>query len=93
MAVVPITLAIVEQDPLASGGLFPGDLVRGLMEITGHFWGRHQRLYERYVQALRDAAGARRQLPRHQRMEFWSPLTIDEIHRVRASGIMTSRVT
>jgi hypothetical protein len=91
IAAVPITLTIVERDPLASGGLFPGDLVRGLMEISGHFWGRHQRLYERYVQALRSAAGARRLLPREQRMEFWSPLTIDEIQRVLAPGIRSSR--
>lgn len=73
-AVVPITLAIVERDPLASAGYFPGDLVRGLMEVSGHFWGRHQRMYERYVHALRACAAERRLLPRHARMEFWSPL-------------------
>lgn len=74
MAVVPLTLAIVERDPLASGGCFRGDLMRGLMEISGHFWGRHPRLYERYVRALRASASARRLLPRDERMEFWSVL-------------------
>jgi hypothetical protein len=93
MAAVPITLAIVEQDPLASGGCFSGDLVRGLMEVSGHFWSRHQRLYERYVQALRAAAGARRLLPREQRMEFWSSLTTAEIQRVLASEAEAPRET
>jgi hypothetical protein len=85
MAAVPFTLAIVERDPLASGGCFRGDLMRGLMEVSGHFWGRHQRLYERYVEALRAAAGARRLLPREERMVFWSPLMKDVVERARAS--------
>lgn len=74
MAVVPLTLAIVERDPLASSGGFRGDLMRGLMEVAGHFWGRNPRLYERYVRALRASASARRLLPREERMEFWSVL-------------------
>lgn len=77
MAVVPMTLLLVERDPLASGGCFKGDLMRGLMEISGHFWGRHPRLYERYVRALRASASARRVLPREERMEFWSVLDRD----------------
>lgn len=75
MAVVPMTIAVVERDPLATGGCFRGDLMRGLMEVSGHFWGRHPRLYERYVRALRASAAARRILPREERMEFWSVLT------------------
>jgi hypothetical protein len=79
MAVVPATLVIVERDPLASGGSFRGDLIRGLMEISGLFWGRQPRLYERYVAALRAAAVARRPLPRDERMEFWTPLTLETL--------------
>lgn len=81
MAVVPMALTIVERDPLASGGCFPGDLVRGLMEISGHFWGHHPRLYERYVRALRASAIARRALPREERMVFWSVLDPMDLRR------------
>lgn len=73
-AIVPVALAVIERDPLATGGSFPGDLVRALMEISGHFWSRNPRLYERYVRALRASAIARRALPREERMVFWSAL-------------------
>lgn len=73
-AVVPLALDRVERDPLASGGCFAGDLVRGLMEVPGSFWGRHPRLYDRYQAALRASAAARRRLPPAERMAFWSPL-------------------
>jgi len=59
---------------LASGGRFPGDLVRGLMEVPGAFWRRQPRLYDRYQAALRACAAARRRLPAEQRMAFWEPL-------------------
>lgn len=68
---VVAALAIVERHPLASGGAFRGDLVRGLMEVPGAFWGRHPRLYQRYVHALRACAAARRTLPPSERMDFW----------------------
>lgn len=77
-AVVPIALARVERDPLANAGHFDGDLMRGLMEVPGAFWGRHPRLYDRYREALRRCAALRRRLPHEQRMKFWSPLVIDE---------------
>ena len=73
-AAVPIALDVVERDPLASGGCFPGDLVRGLMEVPGGFWGRYPRLYDRYLAALRASAMARRRLPPEQRMTFWNAL-------------------
>lgn len=79
MAAVPLTLAVVERDPMATAGCFAGDLVRGLMEVPGSFWGPHPRLYERYVRALRASAAARRLLPRDQRMDFWSILDLDVI--------------
>ena len=80
-AVVPMTMEIVEGDPLESAGCFAGDLVRGLMEVPGHFWVRHPRLYERYRRALRSAAVARRQLTPEARMEFWSVLDVAAIQR------------
>lgn len=75
-AAVPVTLAIVERDPLATSGGFRGDFMRGLMEVPGRFWGRQPQLYERYVHALRASAGARRRLPPDERMDFWLPLDI-----------------
>src|SRR5918993_3696781 len=71
-AAVPLTLALVERDPLATAGYFRGDLLRGLMEVPGTFWGSYPRLYDRYQAALRAGAECRRSLPRDERMEFWS---------------------
>jgi hypothetical protein len=73
-AIVPLALDAVECDLSASGGRFPGDLLRGLMEVPGAFWGRYPRLYDRYQAALRASAAARRRLPAEQRMAFWAPL-------------------
>ncbi len=77
-AVVPLALARVERDPLTNAGNFDGDLMRGLMEVPGAFWGRHPRLYDRYREALRESAALRRRLPPEQRMKFWSPLLLGE---------------
>jgi hypothetical protein len=77
-AVVPIALARVERDPLTNTGQFDGDLMRGLMEVPGAFWGRYPRLYDRYREALRRCAALRRRMPHDERMKFWSPLAGDE---------------
>ena|SRR5690348_2204913 len=80
-AVVPIALARVEHDPLTNAGCFDGDLMRGLMEVPGSFWGRHPRLYDRYREALRRSAALRRRMSAEERMKFWSPLELgDEQH-------------
>ena len=72
--VVPAVLDIVEAEPLASAGCFAGDLLRGLMELGGDFWGRHAALYARYREAVRRAAVLRRDLPPGARFGFWSPI-------------------
>jgi hypothetical protein len=72
--VVPLVLERVERDPLRSAGRFSGDLVRGLMEVPGAFWSRHEHLYLRFLHALRACAALRRHLPPGARMEFWTPL-------------------
>jgi hypothetical protein len=77
-AVVPIALARVEHDPLTNSGCFDGDLMRGLMEVPGGFWGRHPRLYDRYREALRQSAALRRRMPAEERMKFWSPLLLGD---------------
>jgi hypothetical protein len=73
-AVVPLALDTVERDPLASAGCFPGDMLRGLMEVPGDFWGRFPELFDRYRKALRAGAAARHRLPPDERMVFWTPL-------------------
>ena len=75
---VPLVLEAAERDPLASGGRFVGDLVRGLMEVPGHFWSRHPTLYARYQAVLRANAAARRSLPIEQRMHFWTLLDVPQ---------------
>lgn len=69
--VVPMALVILEQDPLATAGLFEGDLLRALMELDGSFWSRHGVLYDRYRTAVRRGALARRAMPAELRCEFW----------------------
>jgi hypothetical protein len=77
---VPAALALVELDPLASAGLFGGDLVRGLMEVPGSFWVRHPLLFARYRAALRACAVERRALPPEHRLDFWAPLSLDSAY-------------
>ena len=77
-AVVPLALARVEREPLVRARHFEGDLMRGLMEVPGAFWGRYPRLYDRYRQALRASATLRRRLPAEERMRFWSPLSVEQ---------------
>jgi hypothetical protein len=79
--VVPAALTIVERDPLAAAACFPGDLLRGLMEIPGTFWGSNPELYSRYLSVVRAGAAARRRLPLAQRMAFWGPLDLDTVRR------------
>jgi hypothetical protein len=85
-AVIPLVLDILVEDPLASGGRFPGDLLRGLMEVPNRFWGQHPQLYERYRLVLRAGASARRQLPPEERLQFWRPLDAPTGGRGPASG-------
>jgi hypothetical protein len=88
--VVPAALEIVERDPLTSAGCFRGDLLRGLMEVPGAFWGRYPDLHDRYLGALRAGAAARRRLAYDERMEFWSALDRTTLAAVRGglTGLM-----
>jgi hypothetical protein len=67
-------LDLVEPNPLASAGWFAGDLLRSLTDMPGWFWRRHPELHDRYREALRAAAAARRALPPDQRLEFWGSI-------------------
>jgi hypothetical protein len=73
-AMVPLALDAAEADPLESDGWFPGDLVRGLMEVPAAFWVRYPALYARYQAVLRANAVARQALPYEERMRFWEAL-------------------
>ena len=68
---VPAVLELVARNPLASAGRFPGDLLRGLMEVPSMFWSWHPHFYDRYREALRAGAAARHRLPPEQRLDFW----------------------
>lgn len=73
-SVVPWALELVEREPLLCAAQFPGDLLRGLMEVPDRFWSRNPVLYRRHRAALRAAAALRRTLPPADRMTFWEPL-------------------
>jgi hypothetical protein len=83
--IVPLVLEAAERDPLASGGRFAGDLVRGLMEVPSTFWCRYPGLYGRYQAVLRANALARQRLPVEQRLEFWTAL--GEVRAEAARGV------
>jgi len=67
-------IALLEREPLASAGVFPGDLLRRLIDLPSGAWGEHSDLYPRYREIVREAALARRSLPEDQRGAFWSAL-------------------
>jgi hypothetical protein len=69
--VVPMTLDVVERDPLASAGFFRGDLLRALIDLPAGFWHKDPDLFRRYQAAVRAGAIARRSLSSDERMEFW----------------------
>lgn len=72
--IVPRVLPILERDPLACGGHFPGDLLRALMEIGGTYWVKHEHDYARYRAVLRRAALERRGNSRVEHSAFWTEL-------------------
>jgi hypothetical protein len=67
-------LDILERDPLASAGAFPGDLVRRLIDLPAGFWREHPALDARYRDAVRAAALARRAADAAARRGFWRDL-------------------
>ena len=67
-------LDILERDPLASAGVFPGDLVRRLMELPPQVWQHEDGLYQRYRAAVRAAALARRHSASAVHRAFWRDL-------------------
>jgi hypothetical protein len=85
-AVVPLALDAVERDPLSSAGCFSGDMLRGLMEVPGDFWGRFPGLFDRYRTALRAGAAARHRLPPGERMAFWTPLNASAVSDAAAAA-------
>ena len=46
---VPIALGILEQDPLADGNLYKGDLLASIASIDDKFWSNNRQLNNRLV--------------------------------------------
>ncbi len=38
---VPLALGVIEEDALAEGDFYPGDLLRSLLRVAPDFWERH----------------------------------------------------
>ena len=68
------TVELLEREPLASAGEFPGDLLRRLIDLPAGIWTRETDLHSRYREVVRAAALARRELPEKERGAFWSSL-------------------
>ncbi len=73
-------IELLEHEPLASAGEFPGDLLRRLIDLPAAVWSREHDLHPRYCEIVRTAALLRRGLPESQRRAFWRTLPdrIDE---------------
>lgn len=69
---VPTVLGILEREPLASAGVFRGDLLRALIDLPAEFWHHEPALFRRYQNVVRAGAIARMSLPRDDRMAFWT---------------------
>ena len=67
-------IALLEREPLVSAGVFPGDLLRRLIDLPSGVWAEQGDLYPRYREIVREAALARRALPEDLRGAFWSAL-------------------
>ena len=74
IATLADALDLLERVPLASAGLFPGDLVRRLMDLPGEAWYGEPALYARYQAVVRAGALARRDAPEQVRQAFWREL-------------------
>jgi hypothetical protein len=85
-AAVPAALDILEREPLAAAACFPGDLLRGLMQLPRRYWVPNGGLHARYLAVVRAAAAARRRLPPEQRMAFWEALDPDAVRRTAGAG-------
>jgi hypothetical protein len=73
-AAVARALDILEQEPLASAGAFPGDLIRRLMDLPPAFWRECPAFDARYRDAVRAAALERRTAADAVRLGFWRGL-------------------
>lgn len=38
---VPLALDVLEQDPLAEGDFYPGDLLRNVCRVPDSYWAEH----------------------------------------------------
>jgi hypothetical protein len=45
---VPLALEQLSRDPMASGDLYPGDLLKAVSSIEDDFWARHSSLMEEW---------------------------------------------
>ena len=63
-------IELLEREPLASAGEFPGDLLRRLIDLPPRVWAAQGDLHQRF----RAAAAARRGLPAAARGTFWQAL-------------------
>jgi hypothetical protein len=67
-------IELLEREPLACAGEFPGDLLRRLIDLPAGVWAREHDLHPRYREIVRVAALARRGLPEKERGAFWRAL-------------------
>jgi hypothetical protein len=56
-------IELLEREPLASAGEFPGDLLRRLIGLPPRVWAAQGDLHQRYRQVFRAAAASRQALP------------------------------
>ena len=49
---VPMAVAVLEDEPLAEGDFFPGDLLAAVLRVAGSFWQAHPDLRRRVTEVV-----------------------------------------
>jgi len=49
---IPLALDILNDNPLAEGDYYPGDLLKSVLTVDGEFWQANQVVYERCIQLI-----------------------------------------
>ena len=55
---IPLAIEALQPDPLASGDLYPGDLLAAVTRVSAKFWNRHTDWFESVRSILRQVRDA-----------------------------------
>jgi hypothetical protein len=59
---VPLALDLLEENPLAEGDYYPGDLLHAILNVDGNYWHAHRDQWERVDEIVESFAFAQARL-------------------------------